>query len=66
MAYPVAENVPYRSKWCQICGKYTASPVDVVELRRLLELNGTPKPDAPGQAHFGCLTALREGVSGAV
>lgn len=47
--------IPSRTGWCQICGEYGASPVDVVELRRLLGLS-----DAPGQAHPGCMSKLRE------
>lgn len=60
MPITTANNPPARTGWCQICGGYQASPVDVVELRVLLERNGTPNPDAPGQAHPGCMARLRE------
>lgn len=58
----IATDVPARTKWCQICGRYNASPVDVLELRRLLAAVGSPKPEAPGQAHPGCMIALRRHV----
>lgn len=56
----IADNVSHRTRWCQICGEYAASPVDVIELRELLAQVGHPKPDAPGQAHPRCMVELRD------
>lgn len=65
MPIEIPDNIPNRTKWCQICGKYTASPVDVLELRRLLAAKGIPDAgERVGQAHPGCYIALKEEVDG--
>lgn len=62
MPLPIPPDIPKRTKWCQICGEYYAAPCDVVRLRDLLERNGTPNPDAPGQAHPQCFANLEAAV----
>lgn len=65
MPIEIPEDIPNRTKWCQICGRYLASPVDTPELRRLLAAKGVEGADEkPGQAHFGCFKALQEEVDG--
>ena len=65
MPIEIPANIPNRTKWCQICGKYTASPVDTPILRRLLAAKGVPDADQrAGQAHAGCFKRLLAEVDG--
>jgi hypothetical protein len=65
MAIEIPADIPNRTKWCQICGQYTANPVDVLELRRLLTAKGVPDAsERVGQAHPGCYKALKAEVDG--
>lgn len=67
MAIEIPDNIPNRTKWCQICGQYVASPVDPTILRPLLAAKGVPDAENKlGQAHRGCLDALRDEIEGNV
>jgi hypothetical protein len=56
----IPEGIPNRTKWCQICGRYSASPVDPLILRQMLEAKGVPEADKKvGQAHPGCYHDLK-------
>lgn len=60
MPIVIPEGIPNRTKWCQICGKYAASPCDPLELRRMLAEKGVPEAEAKtGQAHPGCFRDLK-------
>jgi hypothetical protein len=65
MAIEIPPDIPNRTKWCQVCGKYTASPVDAPTLRRLLAAKGVPGAEGKlAQAHPGCYAALKAEVDG--
>lgn len=60
MSIQIPSDIPNRTKWCQICGDYYASPVDVVVLQELLAAKGVPDAaDRVGQAHPGCFHDLK-------
>lgn len=60
MAIEIPEGIPNRTKWCQICGKYTASPCDPIVLRQMLAAKGVVDADERmGQAHPGCFRELK-------
>jgi hypothetical protein len=60
MPIVIPEGIPNRTKWCQICGKYSASPCDPLVLRAMLAAKGVPEAeDKTGQAHPGCFRDLK-------
>jgi hypothetical protein len=65
MAIVIPDNIPNRTKWCQICGRYNASPADPTLLRPLLAAKGVADSENKlGQAHFSCLKDLQAEVEG--
>jgi hypothetical protein len=64
MAIEIPANIPNRTKWCQICGEYYASPVDPTILQPMLAAKGVPDAEKRmGQAHPGCYHALKAELS---
>lgn len=60
MAIAIPDNIPNRTKWCQICGTYMASPCDTAVLREMLAIKGVPDAENKmGQAHPGCFRNLK-------
>lgn len=65
MPLEISADIPNRTKWCQICGQYGASPCDVIELRRLLAAKGVADAaERVGQAHPGCFNILKNEIDG--